>query len=103
MILFKKYLKVYNPGFLFNKEWYAPDYKHIPFLFRIATSISRKIIPTFNFQVNFVNYYSTYAAYHPQKNYWQYLKESKGSRNVVSFHAKMIADGMLKNECNSSK
>jgi len=100
--LFKKYLKVYNPAFLFDKDWSATDYKHIPLFLRVATSISKKIIPTFNFQENFVNYYSTYAAYHPQKNYWQYLKESKGSRNAVSFHAKKIADGMLKNECNSS-
>ena len=90
--LFKKYLCTYNPASLFNKEWYAPDYQHVPLLLRAITSISRKIAPNFNFQQRFTEYFSTYSAFYPQNSYLQFLKESKGHRNSVAMHAKLIVD-----------
>jgi len=89
---FRKYLELYNPGFLFDLELDLPDYRHIPWYWKFLTSLSRKLFPKYPFQENFVNYFSTYAAYHPHKNYWSFLKQSKGSRNAVSFHAKLIVD-----------
>jgi asparagine synthase (glutamine-hydrolysing) len=94
--LFKRYLDIYNPASLFNKKWHVPDYQHTPLVLRVATSFARKIAPSYNFQQNFTEYYSTYSAFYPQSSYWKYLKESKGHRNAVSFHAKLIAD-KLKN------
>jgi len=90
--LFKKYLDIYNPASLFNKQWYPPDYGHVPLLLRVITSLARKIKQNYNFQQYFTDYYSTYSAFYPQNSYWQYLKESKGHRNSVSFHSKSIAD-----------
>ena len=92
--LFKKYLEIKNPSSVFNKDWYLPDYLHVPLLLRIMSSLSRQVLPDYDFQTKFVNYYSTYAAYYPQNNYWDYLKESSGHRNPISFHAKMISQSI---------
>jgi len=89
--LFKKYLEIKNPSSVFNKDWYLPDYLHVPLLLRMMSSLSRRALPDYDFQTKFVNYYSTYAAYYPHNNYWDYLKESSGHRNPISFHAKMIS------------
>jgi asparagine synthase (glutamine-hydrolysing) len=94
--LFKKYLTVYDSASVFNRDWNVPryNYQHTPFILRVLTSLSRFLFPKYNFQQNFTEYYSTYSAFYPQNSYWQYLKESKGHRNAVSFHAKLIADGL---------
>ena len=85
-----------NPSSVFNRDWYQPDYQHVPLLLRILTSLSKRSFPDYDFQTNYVNYYSTYAAYYPQNNYWNYLKESSGHRNPVSFHAKLISKRIKK-------
>lgn len=92
--LFKKYLSVYDPASIFNKNWNVPqnNYEHVPLILRVLIKLSRTLFPWYNFQQNFTEYFSTYSAFYPQNSYWQYLKESKGHRNAVSFHAKLIAD-----------
>jgi asparagine synthase (glutamine-hydrolysing) len=92
--LFKKYLTVYDPASVFNRDWHVPmyNYQHIPFILRVLTSLSRFFFPKYNFQQNFSEYYSTYSAFYPQNSYWKFIKGSKGHRNAISFHSKLIAD-----------
>jgi asparagine synthase (glutamine-hydrolysing) len=94
--LFKKYLEIKDPSSVFCRDWYSPDYQHLPLPLRIATSLARKVYPEYDIQTKFVNYYSSYAAFYPQNSYWDFLKESNGHRNSVSFHANLISKSINK-------
>jgi asparagine synthase (glutamine-hydrolysing) len=94
--LFKRYLEVKDPSSVFSRDWYSPDYQHVPLPLRILTTLARRIFPNYDIQTKCVNYYSSYAAFYPQIRYWDYLKESSGHKNSISFHANLILKSINK-------
>ncbi len=96
--LFKKYLEAYNYAGLFNidppkQTAFRPFHIKISDkLFSIAGRITTK--DTEYFSRKYIKYFASYAPFYPQKNYFEYIKDSQWHRNIVSYLAKDIIESL---------
>ena len=101
--LFITYLEKYNPSLVFKKKWekriYSPVDK-INLLLYVYGKIFKKD-PEKLYQ-KYTRYFMAYGPFYPQKSYFEYLKDSKDHRNVVSYYAKIMTKEIKKNHSLSS-
>jgi asparagine synthase (glutamine-hydrolysing) len=96
--LFKKYLETYNYAGLFNidiPEQTAFRPVHVKIsgkLFSIAGRITTK--DTEYFIRKYISYFTSGAPFYPQRNYFEYLKDSQWHRNSVSYLAKNLIESL---------
>jgi len=92
--LYKKYLLRFNPGDLFNLKMPKPEI-YFPMVFRpfytflLAAAKFVKVDPRL-FLRKYVDYFWVYSPFYPQKNYFEYLKDSSFHRNHASYYAREV-------------
>ncbi len=95
--LFKKYLETYNYAGLFNIDPPVKEFRplHINIsgkIFSIMSRITLKDADYYNRKYS--RFFNSYAPFYPQKNYFEYLKDSKWHRNSVSYLAKNLIESL---------
>ena len=89
--LYITYLEKYDPSSVFKKEWvkkiYSPVDRINLFLYVYGKLFKKD--PEKLYQ-KFTRYFMSYGSFYPQNSYFEYLKDSKDHRNVVSYYAKIL-------------
>lgn len=92
--LYKKYLKKFNPGDLFNLDIkvnrnYCPSFLKFPnYLYLALAKLFNLDKDLFNRAIT--KYFGAYSPFYPQKNFLEFLKDSRFHRNTVSYHSRVL-------------